>query len=708
MQRSKTISHFQLFCLMFITGLFSCMMYSVYFVKNTNLLTYAISAIIAALCLFVITAPLIIFCKNTEGDNINIIKAVQIKKPVLSGIFTWVYAHYFIYSAVLSLAIFALLLSNFINPGIIFWGFIIAAVLCCYYAAYKGLTSMARSGTLFFVIIIISIVFICISLSTKINTLNYAEIFNLNGGELFTNTALIISQASSIPAIFVLADKMEKNLKKPLYIWIIISSLTVAAISAISSGVLGNYTDVTPFPFYTAAQMTEIGAFERLDAVFLAVWTVGMFVNVSVSMLALRVTLQSSFCANKTKYLTPLSAVTIIVFALIAVNFELVRKYVLNVGVMTVAFITAAFILPLTAVLLLKGKRIGKRGAKGAAALVLVLLLIPVLTGCGDDVQLHERLLIKGIGIDKTDSGYSITAQYIDNHSENEVQSVKAVKTDGATVSEAVANIRNATGGEPFLGQNTAIVIGNKAAQANLEDLLDYFVRYCDSRPTVKLFISETTAEDILTLESGGSLLPIDQIGTASSTDKDNIFTVLDFINSCKSETDTPTASMLKIENGTIMQSTVAVFGGDNGLYKLDLEQLEIFKIVNGIAEQMPLSYNGVSCAVKDCGSSVIAKVNGGNLYFSVNAELSLNVLENPGNISQDDIEKLFRENLNKQAESCLDVTLKKNKCDIYNLGENLRWNDYEIYSKNDNYGEKLSNCTVKVNINCKIINIGY
>lgn len=705
MEKLKAISPFQLFSIMFVSSVFCSMMYSQYLIGSMDLLMYAAASIMMIAVMLLLTIPLVVFSKSTE--NANIIKAIQIKKPVLSWIFTLIYSLYFKYSAVVSMTIFALLLSSFINPGISFAAFFAAVIICCYYASFKGLTSISRSGTVFFVMTVIALIFICFSLGFKINTLNYSRIFLENGKGLFSNIVLLAAQASGIPAVFMFVHRIKGDIKKPLYLWIVVSYIVIFLISLVSYGVLDDYLHFTPFPFYTATQLTEIGAFQRLDVIFLALWTIGLFVNVSLSMFALRETLQSSFRAGKTKYYNPLSAIIIGVSALIAVNNDTVREYIFNDGLMFLSFITAAFVLPLIAVLLLKSKKVNPSKARLAAVLVLALLAVPFFAGC-DKVQLQERLLIKGIGIDGSDGNYSVTIQYIDNYSEDEGQSNKAVKVSGSTIGDAMNNIRNATGSEPFLGQNVAIIVGWDTAKGNIKSMLDYFVRCYDSRPTVKLFLSETTAEDILTLEVSGKLIPIDNISEISPSGKDgeNLFTLLNFINQSESSMDSPTASVLKVENNSVTLSTVAVFGGSSGLYKLDSEQLATYQIVNGIAQGEVIFFDGISCEVNECKATVKAEEQDSRLKFDVSSELTLNILENPQGKSNDEIETLFTDEIKKMVTRCMETTINDNKNDIYSLGKNLRWNDYRVYAEAQDYGSELEKSKISINIKCKIANL--
>ncbi|MBQ3693065.1 MAG: GerAB/ArcD/ProY family transporter, partial [Clostridia bacterium] len=530
------------------------------------------------------------------SHNENIIRVIQAKKPVLSGIFSVVYVVYFMYSAVVSLLVFSLLLSNFINPGLPFFAFYLLTLCCCYYSAYRGIAAIGRASTIFFSLIVLSIIIICFSLMFRINILNYSHIFEERPERIFDNTIYLVAYASSIPAIFLFVHKVKGKIKKTVLLAIMVSNLTILALSIISFGVLGEYLHTTPYPFYTATQLIELGAFQRLDVIFLALWTVGMFVNVSLSLSALRECVQNSVHAEKAKILNPILAVIVGIFSLVSAASEPVRYVVMNSKIMLILFISAAFIFPMIVVLSMGKKKISSTAARTATLTLAVILCIPLLTGC-QKTQIQERMIIKGVGIDKQDEEYAVTVQYVDNYSDGSEQQNKCIQVKGKSIGDAMGKIKNSSGSEPFLGQNSALIVGWETAKGDMEAILDYFIRYSDARPTVKLFISETTADDILTLEVSGSIIPIDHLMTISPSNSknDNLFTILNYVNQSKNQTDTPVATVIRVDENTVKLSSVAAIGGEGKIYKLDEDEFITYKTLIGIDNGTVLSFEGVS-----------------------------------------------------------------------------------------------------------------
>jgi len=115
------------------------------------------------------------------------------------------------------------------------------------------------------------------------------------------------------------------------------------------------------------------------------------------------------------------------------------------------------------------------------------------LSGCAP--ELHQRLLVKAVGIDLDTNGYCVT--------------ICAAKTDGSggemsysstgeTVPQALESIALETGKKPLYAHTAVLVFGMDCAERGIEDCLDFFLRHYDSKPTVKLCVAETSAKEVL------------------------------------------------------------------------------------------------------------------------------------------------------------------------------------------------------------------
>ena len=134
---------------------------------------------------------------------------------------------------------------------------------------------------------------------------------------------------------------------------------------------------------------------------------------------------------------------------------------------------------------------------KSLTLLLAALLFAASVAGCAP--ELYERALISAVGVDKTEDGCRVTVRAAQaNAGGTEI----SLSGEGKTVPEALNEITRVTGQQPLYSHNTLVVFGMDCAQDGLKEYLDFFLRHYDSRPTVKVFLSETTAEDILRVES--------------------------------------------------------------------------------------------------------------------------------------------------------------------------------------------------------------
>ncbi|MBP3704735.1 MAG: hypothetical protein J6I98_04285 [Clostridia bacterium] len=128
------------------------------------------------------------------------------------------------------------------------------------------------------------------------------------------------------------------------------------------------------------------------------------------------------------------------------------------------------------------------------ALCLCVILVIFSLSACAP--ELHERLLIRAIGIDDLEHGWRVTIRAAQaDESEKEI----CFTEEGETVSAALEKIAQNTGKKPLYSHNALIVFGRSCAEQGLSGCLDFFLRHYDSRPTVKVVLADDTAEVLLT-----------------------------------------------------------------------------------------------------------------------------------------------------------------------------------------------------------------
>lgn len=184
-----------------------------------------------------------------------------------------------------------------------------------------------------------------------------------------------------------------------------------------------------------------------------------------------------------------------------------------------------------------------------------VLLLALSLTGCAP--ELYERILISAIGVDLTENGYRVTARAaVAQEDGSEI----CLSGEGKTVPEALNQLAFSSGQKPLYSHNTLVVFGMDCAKSGLNRCMDFFIRHYDSRPTVNVFLSETTAEEIL-MQEGGT--PSKQIANlAKSADYSGLsldVNLIELINGIYGDGWSAALPVLKMEDSAMLSGTAVL-----------------------------------------------------------------------------------------------------------------------------------------------------
>ena len=163
-------------------------------------------------------------------------------------------------------------------------------------------------------------------------------------------------------------------------------------------------------------------------------------------------------------------------------------------------------------------------------------------------LELHQRVLIQAIGIDKTATGYQVTLRAASTSQQAEE---RLYTCTGATLEQALESFSHATGREPLYSHTGLVVFGKTCAQAGLEEVLAPFYQ---GRPTVKLSLSSDSAKEILSAKQDSILAPVEEISALVETD------LLTFYNDENRPGSQGTLPVLSVYEGQVARSGQAVF----------------------------------------------------------------------------------------------------------------------------------------------------
>lgn len=344
----------------------------------------------------------------------------------------------------------------------------------------------------------------------------------------------------------------------------------------------------------------------------------------------------------------------------------------------------------------------------------MILALCLPLGGCGS-LELYERLLIHGIGVDQTEDGFVVTVR---SSLSTEDQGEEFFKVQGSSVLEALNDLSLRTGREPFYAHNYLVVFGKACAEAGLDQCLDFFVRYYNTRPAVQMYLAENTAEEILSAQKGESLLKMSELQQLGESGRYNGKTqsveILDFVNGVKREGSSPVLPVLKAtEDGAEITST-AYFDGFRLKDFLTLEQTRGLLAAEGALEHgeaVVPERGGVTLTLSgEKGKKKVSFDRRGEPEFSLNIQVEADVSAAAGiqgSLEKDlypRLEEALALQVREEILSALKQAVVKDHCDIFGFGNLLyqrypgRWREIS-----GDWSELMSRCSYHVDVTAKV-----
>lgn len=226
-----------------------------------------------------------------------------------------------------------------------------------------------------------------------------------------------------------------------------------------------------------------------------------------------------------------------------------------------------------------------KKVFKILTAVCLCIISLSLLSSCEKaGTELSDLMIMQGIGLDLTENGYRATVEILNNEqngtpggdSGNENKTV-IYSSDGVTVAEALEGLTAQSGNLPMFAHNRVIVIGENAANTDLSDILDFFERNYNSRPSQLLCVAKNaTAESVIRAEISPASVKSEILEKMLEESYNNTLIprvrIIDAVNYLKDETSGVCIPAVIVQNNggdeNYAVSGCAVFGYDSTFSK--------------------------------------------------------------------------------------------------------------------------------------------
>ena len=244
---------------------------------------------------------------------------------------------------------------------------------------------------------------------------------------------------------------------------------------------------------------------------------------------------------------------------------------------------------------------------KACGRLICILAGMLCLTGCWDGVEIKERAVVMGIGIDRIgEHQYMVAIQVLlplkvgipsaGAGTADVEKAVWVVSAEGGTILDTLRKLENKVGRRLFLHYSEVMVIGEAAAREGVIPILDFFIRDREFRHRNKVLIAEgNTAKEVMEISHPIEIIPAVAImklvesGSLSGTIVDtNLF---DFSKQLEEHARAPVASRISIsgedaaEAGRLELQGAAVFKGDRLVGFLNDKEARGYNMAKGKVE---------------------------------------------------------------------------------------------------------------------------
>lgn len=358
---------------------------------------------------------------------------------------------------------------------------------------------------------------------------------------------------------------------------------------------------------------------------------------------------------------------------------------------------------------------------KNFKIIILAVMILSLCTGCMNQTNLKDLLVVEGLAIDYADEKIEMTIQILNTAKSTGTEKQPGnmtinVTQKGETVFDAQKNLTKAVSKKIFFAHNKVIVFGRELCEKGFKDRIDYFLRSNDSRPDVALCMADGDALEIMKNTENDTHVPVENIvyiiNNGQESGNSIYVSVEDMLNAYTDKTTQICLPVIKEQkdNDNSSLNGIALFRDDKLVWILDEKETLGFMLMSGKIKNCIVSYSdeklgfvGVEIMSPKTSKRVSVSENGVSFNVDIKAKLMINEVEKgtKNSLDKKDIDRICS-NVEKKLTTCCHYAFnacQKYDSDCIRVGEYLAKDsprDYEIMADDwDRYFK-----TVK--LNCK------
>lgn len=358
-----------------------------------------------------------------------------------------------------------------------------------------------------------------------------------------------------------------------------------------------------------------------------------------------------------------------------------------------------------------------KMRALRLAGILAIGAIVLLAAGTRGYTELHERLIIRGMGIDRTDEGYKISLHTLKTSEEN---TTELFVTEGESVYDALENLSLTMDKVPLYSHSFLVVLGRGAAEHGLDDALDFFIRYQETRPTESIFLASDTAGELFAHQKDGQYdLTRDISETAANRQSQSQLVqmeILDVINARMRESNAIHIPVLEVDDGKILEHGTGIFEDDHLKEILDLDQTRGLSAALGKIQGGTEVVDGpdglpVTLQYSQCNPRIRAELQDGKPVFTLHIDCKANLTQVSTPVTKpmpkeafEQLEQAVSDKLRSQVERALQWAVLENHCDVFGFSNALLRQQTDYWRAHaDTWTKKMSQAEYRVSVQTTI-----
>lgn len=332
-------------------------------------------------------------------------------------------------------------------------------------------------------------------------------------------------------------------------------------------------------------------------------------------------------------------------------------------------------------------------------AFILLILSMPIFTACFDYTEIEREILIFSIAVDKTQSGYEVSAETLLSEDYDGQLSIKpqVITSTGDSIYEALSKLDGKFNNKVNLSHCGLIIVGTKYAKEDgLNDILNLVFEENNLRfNTIFTTTYNSSAKEILYSSSkSGTFHGFEIIEQLSKNklfnDNARAYKVINAIENQGIELTLPVIKNTdEEEKKNFYANKIAVFKNDRLLGYIEDKDVNYYSFLLNKKDSIQLKLNINNYIVNTKVTLDKTKDNISSDSLNINMDVNAYIESNDNNVSKKEIEKELEKEITNEILSFINITQKKFGVDIFGYGfklnnrnikkTHLKWNEYFI-----------------------------